>query len=85
VSPHAAAEALKPFAAEADARGIRQTNLCWLSEWAAVGQIPKLRRKWQKSTRLEEAQTEPADYELLRKRMETELTPHMQASQRSVA
>jgi hypothetical protein len=34
-SPDSAAEALKPYAAEADARGIRQTNLCWLSEWAS--------------------------------------------------
>lgn len=75
-SPEAAAEVLKPFAAEADARGIRQTNLCWLSEWAAVGQIPKPRKKWQKSSKPEES---PIDYDLLRKRMETELTPHMQA------
>lgn len=79
-SPEAAAEALKPFAAEADARGIRQTNLCWLSEWAAVGQIPKPRKKWQKPTKPEES---PVDYDLLRKRMEAELTPHMQAGRGS--
>lgn len=78
-SPEAAAEALKPFAAEADARSIRQTNLCWLSEWAAVGQIPKPRKKWQKLSKLKDEPAEQVDYDLLRKRMETELTPHMQA------
>ena len=36
----AAANALRPFAQEADRRGIRETNLCWLTEWAAVGKIP---------------------------------------------
>lgn len=77
-SPQAAATALKPYAAEADARGIRQTNLCWLSEWAAVGQIPKLRKKWQKASKAEVKQEDHADYEALRKRMETELLPHMQ-------
>lgn len=77
-SPEAAAEALKPFAAEADARGIRQTNLCWLSEWAAVGQIPKPRKKWQKSSKPKDELAEQVDYDLLRKRMEAELTPHMQ-------
>ncbi|MEJ5200607.1 MAG: helix-turn-helix domain-containing protein [Anaerolineales bacterium] len=35
-----AAEALRPFVEEADRRGIRQTNLCWLTEWAAAGHIP---------------------------------------------
>lgn len=77
-SPQAAATALKPYAAEADARGIRQTNLCWLSEWAAVGQIPKLRRKATRYSKQEHLQEDQADYEVLRKRMETELAPHMQ-------
>ncbi|MEP7136686.1 MAG: helix-turn-helix domain-containing protein [Chloroflexota bacterium] len=78
----AAAELLKPYAAEADARGIRQTNLCWLSEWAAVGQIPKPRRKVTKYSKPETMQEEHADYEALRKRMEVELTPHMQGNKR---
>lgn len=77
-SPQSAAEALKPYAAEADVRGIRQTNLCWLSEWAAVGQIPKPRRKMTKYSKPENRQEDHADYEALRKRMETELAPHMQ-------
>jgi hypothetical protein len=77
-SPHTAATALKPYAAEADARGIRQTNLCWLSEWAAVGQIPKTRRKMTKYSKPENRQEDHADYESIRKRMETELAPHMQ-------
>lgn len=77
-SPHTAATALKSYAAEADARGIRQTNLCWLSEWAAVGQIPKPRRKMTKYSKPENRQEDHADYESLRKRMETELAPHMQ-------
>lgn len=76
-SPQAAASALKPYATEADARGIRQTNLCWLSEWAAVGQIPKLRRKAARYSKQEHVQEDQADYETLRKRMETELAPHM--------
>lgn len=76
--PEAAAEALRPFATEADARGIRQTNLCWLSEWAAVGQIPKPGRKWQKPSKREEAPGDPVDYDALRKRMETELASNMQ-------
>ncbi len=78
-TPQAAADALKPYVAEADARGIRQTNLCWLSEWAAVGQIPKPRKKWQKTTKAERAPEQQVDYDLLRKRMEVELAPHMQA------
>lgn len=77
-SPQMAAIALKPYAAEADARGIRQTNLCWLSEWAAVGQIPKLRRKMTRYSKPENVQEDHADYATLRKRMETELAPHMQ-------
>ena len=84
-SPEAAAEALKLFAAEADGRGIRQTNLCWLSEWAAVGQIPKPRKKWQKPSKPEETPAAQVDYDLLRKRMEAELAPHMQAGNRSAA
>ncbi|MGB9591070.1 MAG: hypothetical protein ACPL1K_00980, partial [Candidatus Kryptoniota bacterium] len=40
-----AAEALRPFAEEADRRGIRQTNLCWLTEWAAVGKTPPITPK----------------------------------------
>ncbi len=81
-SPQAAATALKPYAAEADARGIRQTNLCWLSEWAAVGQIPKPRRKMTRYPKSENVQEDHADYEALRKRMETELTPHMNSDKR---
>jgi hypothetical protein len=77
-SPQEAATALKPYAAEADARGIRQTNLCWLSEWAAVGQIPKLRRKATRYSKQEHLQEDQADYEALRTRMETELAPHME-------
>lgn len=84
-SPEAAAQVLKPFAAEADARGIRQTNLCWLSEWAAVGQIPKPRKKWQKPSKSEESPAAPVDYDLLRKRMEAELASHMQAGNGSAA
>ena len=77
-SPQAAAIVLKPYAAEADVRGIRQTNLCWLSEWAAVGQIPKPRKKATKYSKPKNGQEHHADYETLRKRMETELAPHMQ-------
>lgn len=70
-SPQAAAQALKPFAAEA--RGIRPTNLCWLSEWAAVGQIPKQRNKFRSNAKPVPS-TEPAvDYEAIRQRMEAEL------------
>lgn len=76
-SPQAAATALKPYAAEADARGIRQTNLCWLSEWAAVGQIPKPRKKTAKYSKPENVQDDRADYDAIRKRMATELAPHM--------
>jgi hypothetical protein len=82
-TPQVAATALKPYAAEADARGIRPTNLCWLSEWAAVGQIPKPRRKTMKHSKPEDAQEDQTDYEALRKRMETELVPHMNATQSS--
>ena len=72
-SPQAAVQVLKPFAAEADARGIRPTNLCWLSEWAAVGQIPKQRNKSRSNTK-PVSSTEPAvDYEAIRQRMEAEL------------
>ena len=39
-SERQAADALRPFAQEADRRGISQTNLCWLTEWAAAGSIP---------------------------------------------
>ncbi len=81
-SPQVAATALKPYAAEADARGIRQTNLCWLSEWAAVGQIPKPRRKVTKYSKPENVQEDHTDYATLRKRMETELTPHMHGDKR---
>jgi hypothetical protein len=77
-SPHTAAAALKLYATEADARGIRQTNLCWLSEWAAVGQIPKPRRKIAKYSKPENVLEDKADYEAIRKRMETELASHMQ-------
>lgn len=72
-SPQAAAQALKPFAVEADARGIRPTNLCWLSEWAVVGQIPKQRNK-SRSNPKPVSSTEPAvDYEAIRQQMEAEL------------
>ena len=81
-SPQAAATALKPYAAEADVRGIRQTNLCWLSEWAAVGQIPKLRKKATRYSKPENVQEDHADYEAIRKRMETELAPHMPDNER---
>lgn len=81
-TPQSAATALKSFATEADARGIRQTNLCWLSEWAAVGQIPKPRRKTTKYSKPENRQEDQADYAALRKRMETELTPHMNSDKR---
>ena len=81
-SPQTAATALKPYAAEADVRGIRPTNLCWLSEWAAVGQIPKPRKKWLKHTKPEVTQEDQADYASLRKHMETELMPHMQNNAR---
>ncbi len=40
----AAAQALRPFAEEAERREISPTNLCWLTEWAAVGQVPTQRR-----------------------------------------
>ena len=72
-SPKAAAQALKPFAAEADARGIRPTNLCWLSEWAAVGQIPKQRSKFRSNTKPMSSTEPPVDYEAIRQRMEAEL------------
>jgi len=72
-SPQAAAQALKPFAAEADARGIRPTNLCWLSEWAAVGQIPKQRNKSRSNAKLAPTSEPTVDYEAIRQRMEAEL------------
>ncbi len=72
-SPEAAMQALKPFAAEADARGIRPTNLCWLSEWAAVGQIPKQRYKSRTNTKPTTASEPTVDYDAIRQRMETEL------------
>lgn len=81
-TPQSAATALKSYAAEADARGIRQTNLCWLSEWAAVGQIPKPRKKATRYSKPENVQEDQTDYATLRKRMETELTPHMNGDKR---
>jgi len=72
-TPRSAAQALKPFAAEADARGIRPTNLCWLSEWAAVGQIPKQRNKSRTNTKPAPTSEPTVDYEAIRQRMETEL------------
>ena len=72
-SPESAAQALKPFAAEADARGIRPTNLCWLSEWAAVGQIPKQRNKSRSNTKPATNSEPTVDYDSIRQRMETEL------------
>jgi hypothetical protein len=72
-SPESATQALKPFAAEADARGIRPTNLCWLSEWAAVGQIPKQRNKSRSNTKPVSSIEPAVDYEAIRQRMEAEL------------
>ncbi len=72
-SPQAAAQALKPFAAEADARGIRPTNLCWLSEWAAVGQIPKQRNKSRINIKPAPTAEPTVDYDAIRQRMEAEL------------
>ncbi len=72
-SRESAAQALKPFAAEADARGIRPTNLCWLSEWAAVGQIPKQRNKSRTNTKPAPTAEPTVDYEAIRQRMEAEL------------
>ena len=72
-SPESAAQALKPFAAEADARGIRPTNLCWLSEWAAVGQIPKQRIKSRSNTKPATNSDPAVDYDAIRQRMEAEL------------
>lgn len=74
-SPQSAADALKPYAAEADARGISPTNLCWLSEWAAVGQIPRQRKKGRMNAKPAEVQDESINYDAIRKRMEAELTP----------
>ncbi len=72
-SLQAAAQALKPFATEADARGIRPTNLCWLSEWAAVGQIPKQRNKFRSNAKPATTSEPTVDYEAIRQRMEAEL------------
>jgi hypothetical protein len=72
-TPQSAAQALKPFAAEADARGIRPTNLCWLSEWAAVGQIPTQRNKSRSSAKPAPTAEPAVDYEAIRQRMEAEL------------
>ena len=72
-SPESATQALKPFAAEADARGIRPTNLCWLSEWAAVGQIPKQRNKFRTNAKPAPTTEPTVDYEAIRQRMEAEL------------
>jgi hypothetical protein len=84
-----AAEALKPYALEADQRGISPTNLCWLSEWAAVGQIPPVRKKGRSRTPAGEKQTQKGtdttDYEALKKRMEAELTPLMDPGQEHAA
>lgn len=41
----AAADALRPFAEEADRRNISQLNLCWLTEWAAAGVMPTHSKK----------------------------------------
>ena len=82
-SPDSAAQALKPYAAEADARGIRPTNLCWLSEWAAVGQIPRLRTKGRTNAKRVDVAEDQTDYEALRKRMENELTPLMGDGERN--
>ncbi|MBN1454300.1 MAG: helix-turn-helix domain-containing protein [Anaerolineales bacterium] len=88
-SAEAAAEALRPYALEADQRGISPTNLCWLSEWAAVGQIPPVRKKGRSRTPAGEKQSEKGadtiDYESLKKRMEAELTPLMNPGQERAA
>jgi len=39
-----AAGELRRYAEEADRRNIAPTNLCWLTEWAAAGKVPPLRR-----------------------------------------
>jgi len=82
-SLEAAAETLKPYATEADARGISPTNLCWLSEWAAVGQIPPVRRKGRGRTVQADVQPDTTDYEAMRRRVQVELSPFMAESQRS--
>jgi hypothetical protein len=74
-SLQSAADALKPYAAEADARGISPTNLCWLSEWAAVGQIPRQRRKARTNKKPADGREEQIDYDAIRRRMESELPP----------
>ena len=82
-TPQAAAETLKPFALEADTRGISPTNLCWLSEWAAVGQIPKPRKKTRTNAKQAEEQPAPVDYEKMRKQMESKLAPFMDDEKRN--
>ncbi len=76
-SAQAAAEALKPFAQEADARGISPTNLCWLSEWAAVGQIPRQRGRRSGKERPARSAQEQVNYDDIRERMKAELAPIM--------
>lgn len=78
------ADALQPFAAKADAREISPTNLCWLSEWAAVGQISAPRKKNRKGNK-PQVQEEPIDYDAIRARMETELAPLIADGERSPA
>lgn len=82
-SAQAAAAALKPFAQEADTRGIRPTNLCWLSEWAAVGQIPQVRKKPIRHSKLETVETDQTDYAALRRHMEAELAPHINTERKT--
>jgi hypothetical protein len=88
-SLEAAAEALKPYGLEADRRGISPTNLCWLSEWAAVGQIPPVSKKGRNrlpaGEKAHEKGTDTTDYEALKKRMEAELTPLMNPGQERAA
>ncbi|MBK9925422.1 MAG: phage integrase N-terminal SAM-like domain-containing protein [Anaerolineales bacterium] len=54
-------------------------------KWAAVGQIPKLRRKAARYSKQEHLQEDQADYEMLRKRMEAELAPHMEGADRNLS
>ncbi|MFZ5886713.1 MAG: hypothetical protein ACOYYF_04525 [Chloroflexota bacterium] len=58
-----AAAALRPYALEAARRGLSPTNLCWLTEWAAVGSIPPLTVKSGRSKGRTNAATSKANAE----------------------
>lgn len=79
-----AADMLRPFAQEADRRGINQTNLCWLTEWAAAGKIPQPKQKGKDRKRGNghgSSKNEPTEEQLaeLRRQAEEELRPVMAA------